>query len=111
MTAALNAIKEFDGSDKSSTISWLDQVEMVAETNSTDPVEVGVSKLLAIPLRNIIKIKCKEGNLMWHKFHQVLTENYSDVSYVSDAMICYLKIIKGEEESVTQHLVRAKTYL
>ena len=50
----------------------------------------------------------REGNLTWHKFHQVLTENYSDVPYVSDVMTCYLKIIKGEEESIVQYLVRAK---
>ena len=64
MTAALNTIKEFDGSDTSSTILWLDQVEMVADRNSADPAVVGVSKLVGIPLRNIIKIKCEEGNLM-----------------------------------------------
>ena len=61
---------------------------------------VGISKLVGITLRNIITIKCNEGNLMWHKFHQVLTENYSDVPYVTDIMTCYLKIIQGEEESV-----------
>ena len=111
VTAALNAIKEFDGSDKSSTIPWLDQVEMVAERNSTDPVEVGISKLVGIPLRNIITIKCEAGDLIWCKFCQVLTENYSDVPYVSDAMTCYLKIMQGEEKSVTQYLVRAESYL
>ena len=45
---------------------------------------------------------------MLHKFHQALTENCSDVSYISDIMTCYLKIIQGEEESVMQYLARAK---
>ena len=48
---------------------------------------------------------------MWHTFHEVLTENYSDVPYVSDIMTCYLKIIQGEEKSVAQYFVRAKMYL
>ena len=63
---------------------------MVAERNSTDPVEVGISKLVGI---------------------NILTENYSDVNYVSDVMTCYLKIIQGEGEFVAQYLVRAKMYL
>ena len=83
---------------------------MVAERNSADPVEVGISKLVNIPLRNLITIKCKEGNLMWHKFHQVSAENYSKYPYISDIMTCYLKIIQGKEESIAQYLVRAKTY-
>ena len=57
VTAALNTIMEFDGADKSSTIPWLDQVEMVVERNSADPVEVGISKLVGIPLRNVITIE------------------------------------------------------
>ena len=81
---------------------------MVAERNSADPVELGISKLVGIPLRNIITIKHEEGNLTWHKFCQVLTENYSHVPYVSDFMIYYLKIIQGKEESVAQYLVWAK---
>ena len=81
---------------------------MVAEMNSTDPVEVGISKLVGIPLRNIITIKHEEGNLRWYKFHHLLTENYSDVPYVSDTMACYLKVMQGEEESVAQYLVREK---
>ena len=109
LTAALNAIKEFDASDKSSTIPCMDQGEMVAEKNSTDPVDLGISKLVGIKLRNIITIKCEEGNLMWHRCLQVLTENYSDVLYVSAIMTCYLKIMQGE--SVVQVLVRAKIVL
>ena len=105
-TAALNAITEFDGADKSSMILWLDQVEMISERNRTDLVEVGISKQVGIPLGNIITIKQGKGNLMCHKFHQVLTENYSDVPYVSDIFTCYLKIIQGEEESIVQYLVR-----
>ena len=93
------------------TIPWLDQVEIVAETNNTDLSEVGISRLVGIPLRNIITIKCKEGNLTWHKFHQVLTGNYSNVPYVSDIMTCYLKIIQEKGESLMKCLVRAKTYL
>ena len=86
MTTVLNTIKEFDGSDKSFTIPWFDQVEMIVERSSTDPVEVGISKLVGIHLQNIITIKCKEGNFMWHKFHQLLTENCLDAPYVSYVM-------------------------
>ena len=104
-------MKKFDGSDKSSTIPWLDHVEMVAERNNTDPVEVGITNLEGIPLRNIITIKFEERNLMWYKFCHILTEQYSDVPYVTVVMTCYLKIVQGEEESVAQYLVRANTYL
>ena len=79
------------------------------ERKNTDPVEVGISKLIGIPLRNIITIKHEEGNLMWHKFHQVLLENYSDTPYVSDINHDMLfKNSQGEEESVVQYLVMTR---
>ena len=68
VTAALSTIKEFDGTDKSSTIPWLNQVDLVAEKSSTNPIEIGISKLVGIPLRNMINIKHEEGNLMWYRF-------------------------------------------
>ena len=91
-TAALSAIKEFDGTNKSSTIPWLDQVELVAERNNTNPIEIGISKLVGIPLRNMITIKHEKGNLTWYRFQQVLIENYLDIPCVSDAMSNYMKI-------------------
>ena len=111
VTAVLSAMKEFDDTNKSSTIPWLDQVELEAVRSSTNPIDIGISKLVGIPLRSMITIKHKEGNLTWCRFQQVLIENYSDVPYVSDGMSCYMKMTKGEEESITQYLVRAKTYL
>ena len=104
VTAALSAIKKFDGSDRSSTIPCLDQVELVAERSNTNPIETGISKLVGILLRNMITIKYKAGNITWYRFQQVLTKNYSDIPYVSDAMSGYMKITQGEEESVTQYL-------
>ena len=79
VTAALNAVKEFDGTNKSSTILWLDQVELVSKRSSINPVDIGISKLVGIPLRNMTTIKHEEGNLIWYRFWQVLTENYSDI--------------------------------
>ena len=73
--------------------------------SSTNKIEIGISKLVGIPLRNMITIKCEKGNLTWYRFQQVLTENYSDVHYVSDVMSSYMKLTQGEEESVTQYLV------
>ena len=58
MTGALNVIKEFDGTHKSSTIPRLEQVELVAEMNNTNRIEIGISKLVGIPLGNMITIKC-----------------------------------------------------
>ena len=74
VTAALSAIKEFDGTDKSSTIPWLEQVELVAEKCSTNPIDIGIIKLVGIQLRNMITIKCEEGNLTWNRFQQVPTK-------------------------------------
>ena len=68
MTAALSAIKDFDGTDKSSIVPWLDQVELVKERNNISPIEIGISKVVGIPLRNMITITHKEGNLTLHRF-------------------------------------------
>ena len=57
VTASMSAIKEFDVTNKCSTIPWLDQVELVAERSNTNPIEIGIRKLVSIPLRNMITIK------------------------------------------------------
>ena len=75
-TVALSASKEFDGTNKSSTIPWLVQVELVVGRNNTNPIEIGNSKLVGILLRNMITIKHEAGNLTWYRFQQVLTKNY-----------------------------------
>ena len=36
--STLNAIQEFDGSDRESTLSWLVQVQLVAERTGFDPL-------------------------------------------------------------------------
>ena len=48
-TVALSAIDWFDGTDKSNTMSWLEQVEVVAERNNQAPLEVGMAKLKGEP--------------------------------------------------------------
>ena len=50
MTSALSAINWFDGTDKSNTISWLDQVEVMVERNNQAPLEIGMAKLKGAPL-------------------------------------------------------------
>ena len=64
MKSTLNAIQEFDGSYKESTISWLDQVELVAERTGFDSLEVGISQLKGLVLGNMSTI-CKEEGLSW----------------------------------------------
>ena len=61
VTAALSTISWFDGTDKSNTMSWLEQVEVVAERNNQAPLEVGMAKLKGAPLHNVHKT-C---NLTW----------------------------------------------
>ena len=73
---ALGSIQEFDGNNKVATMPWLDQVELVAERTGNDPVEVGISKLKWIAFGDINTIRKEEG-LTWHKFRQILIENYS----------------------------------
>ena len=62
-----NALQEFDGNDRESTLSWLDWVELVAERTDFDPLEVGISKLKGLALGDISTIHKEEG-LSWHKF-------------------------------------------
>ena len=54
--AALSAINWFDSTDKSNTMSWLEQVEVVAERNNQTPIEVGMANLKGLTLHNIHKI-------------------------------------------------------
>ena len=74
----LNSIQEYDGSERDTMIPWLDQVELVAERTSIDPLEVGISKLKELALGDISTI-LKEEVLSWHKFQQCLIEQYSNV--------------------------------
>ena len=54
-TVALSAINWFDGTDKSNTMSLLEQVEVLAERNNQAPLEVVMAKLKGVPLCNIHK--------------------------------------------------------
>ena len=54
-TSALSVIDWFDGMDKSNTMSWLDQVEVVVERNNQAPLQVGMAKLKGAPLHNTHK--------------------------------------------------------
>ena len=98
---ALRSIQEFDGNDKATTIPWLDQVRLVAE--------VGISKLKGLALGDINTIR-KEG-LTWHRFRQILIENYSNIPYVSDMMAAYSNLTQQDDESTSQYLIRAKMLL
>ena len=61
---------------RQATIPWLDQVKLVAERTSINPVKVGISKLKGLALGDINTIRKEEG-LTWHKFRQIFIENYS----------------------------------
>ena len=56
MTSALSAIDWFAGTDKSNTMSWLDQLEVVAERSNQSPLEVGMAKLKGAPLCNTHRV-------------------------------------------------------
>ena len=60
-TVALSTIDWFDGTNKSNTMSWLEQVAVVAESTNQAPLEVGMAKLKGAPLCDVHKI-C---NLTW----------------------------------------------
>ena len=40
----INPVLECDGSNKTSTILWLDPIEMVAENTGINPLKIGISK-------------------------------------------------------------------
>ena len=55
-TVALSTIDWFDGMDKSNTMSWLEQVEVVAERNNQASLEVDMAKLKGASLCDVHKI-------------------------------------------------------
>ena len=69
-----------------------------------------MSKLKSLMVGDISTVRKEEG-LMWHKFHQILIENYSNVPYISDAMVAYNNLTKQNDESTSQYLIRAKVLL
>ena len=103
---AQGSIPDFDGKDKTVTIPWLDQVEQAAERTGNNPVEVGVSKLKDLTLGYISMVRKEEG-LMWHRFCQILIENYSNVPYVPNAIVAYNKWTQQDNEWMLQYLIRA----
>ena len=105
----LGSIPDFDGKDKTATIPWLDQVEQVTERTCNDPVEVGISKLKGLTLGDTSMVRKEEG-LMWHKFCQILIQNYSNVPYVSNAMVVYNNLTQDDESNVAKR-IRAKVLL
>ena len=97
--AVLSATDWCEGTDKSNTMSWLEQVGVVAERNNQTSMEVGMAKLMEAPLHGI-HIICY---LTWPHLHKVLIENYSDTPYISDAMVAYNRIAQAEDKSVLQY--------
>ena len=106
-TVALSTINWFHSTDKSNTMSWLEQVDVVEERNNQAPFEVGMAKLKGAPLHDVHKI-C---DLTWPQLRKLQIENYSDTPYVSDAMVVYNRISEAEDELVSHYLIGAKDYL
>ena len=98
----LDALQEYDGSDREATIPWLNQVDLIEENTGIDPLEVAISKLKGLALANISTV-CKEEGLSWHTFRQCLIEQYSHVPYVPDAVFAYSKISQWDDESTNQY--------
>ena len=71
------------------------------ERTGDDPVEVGISKLKGLVLGDINTMEKEEG-LMWYKFRQVLIKNYSNIPYISDAMVAYTNLTQQDDLSILQ---------
>ena len=52
-----------------------------------------------------------ESTLSYFLFHQLLIVHYSNVPYASDALNAYAHLMQGENELITQYLIRAKVLL
>ena len=89
------------------TMSWLDQVEVVADRSNQTPLEVGMAKLKGAPLWNTHKTH----DLIWSHLRKLLIENYLDTPYISIAKVVYNKISQAENEFVSQYLMHTKDYL
>ena len=55
-TSALSTINQFDDMEKSNTMSWMEQVEMITKRNNQAPLEVCMAKLKGAHLYNVHKI-------------------------------------------------------
>ena len=106
----LGSIPDFDGKDKTATIPWFDQVEQATERTGNNPVDMGMIKLNGLILDDISMVRKEEG-LMWHKFYQILMENYANVPYVPDAMVAYTNLTQQADESMSQYFIRPKVLL
>ena len=106
----MNSIQEFDGMNQKATIPWLEHVEAVAKKMGFDPLEIGMSKLKGMALC-YVNAASKEGNLSYFHFCQLLIEHYLSIPYMSDVLNTYANLTQGENESITQYLVRAKVLL
>ena len=61
---------------------------------------------MGLALGNIKNIRKEEG-LICHTFRQILIENHSNIPYMSNAMVAYSHLTQQDDESTSQHLVRA----
>ena len=97
---AMNSIQEFNGTGREAAIPWLDHVKAIARKTGFDPLEIGMSKLKGTTLCNVNAI-CKEGNLSYFWFHQLLIEHYLNVPYASHTLNAYAHLMQGENNSYT----------
>ena len=81
----------------------------MVERTGNNPAEVVISKLNGLALGDINRIRKRES-LTWHKFRQILIENYSNIPYLSDAMVAYNQLMQQDDESTSQYL-ELKFYL
>ena len=72
--AALDTISSFDGSNKADTMSWLEQVELLAERGKESAVEIAMAKLKGNPLRAISTLKKETGLIMWDALKHAIKE-------------------------------------
>ena len=75
MQTMMNSIQEFNGTDRETTIPWLDHIKAIAKKTGFDPLEVGISKLKGTIPSNVNAVS-KDGNLSWFWFHQLLIDHY-----------------------------------
>ena len=107
----MDAINSFDGSNKTDTTLWLEQVELLAERGKESAVEIAMAKLKGNPLRVISTLKKESGSITWESLKNTLLKKYSDIPYRTNAMAKYFAIRQGENQSCSQYLIRARDLL
>ena len=97
--AQFEGVKAFDGQKKEETITWLYNIQSLAQLTQVDPVKLAQSKSTG-PLRDAISTS---GHTYWKNLKRYVVENFTQYRTSFDAREALLKMTYKAGDSVTNH--------